>query len=270
MHELPLVFFTVLVQTAVAVFILAWISLCFNQISRARNQFANIIAMSLMTIGFMIGMLHMGQPQRAFNIIYGIGRSAMSNESILSGLFFGLGMLTILFKLINKWHNLSKIIHCAAAIVGLIFLWSITRVYNIETIVTWATQYTGLYLFLTSLIGGGLLVATLGMPKLGSICFIIGALISLAMKSSYISFLQSVAPKLTAEQSSLWACQSLLLTIALVLVGINLGRITISSYNKTWKSSTLSAVLLMFCTCLAILAELSGRIAFYNLWVISM
>ncbi|MDM7486104.1 MAG: dimethyl sulfoxide reductase anchor subunit, partial [Vibrio metschnikovii] len=65
MHELPLVFFTVLGQTAVGMMLLAFIAGLVGQITNAQRHKINLVAVILFAVGMAIGGLHMGQPQRA-------------------------------------------------------------------------------------------------------------------------------------------------------------------------------------------------------------
>lgn len=58
MHELPLVFFTVLGQSAAGLFLLAYISRRMGSIDDNQLKIANIVAFIIMIIGLGIGGLH--------------------------------------------------------------------------------------------------------------------------------------------------------------------------------------------------------------------
>ncbi len=79
MHELPLVFFTVLGQTAVGLFALALVSHKLGMTTALQLKHANIIGLILMIAGLIVGTLHVGQPLRAATMLMGVGRSPMSN-----------------------------------------------------------------------------------------------------------------------------------------------------------------------------------------------
>lgn len=97
MHELPLVFFTVLGQTAVGLFALVWLSNKLGLTTALQLKQANIVGLILMLVGLIIGTLHVGQPLRAMNMLLGVGRSPMSNEILLSSLFVAMACGTVFF-----------------------------------------------------------------------------------------------------------------------------------------------------------------------------
>lgn len=102
MHELPLVFFTVLGQTAVGLFTLAWLSNKLGMTTPLQLKQANIVGLILVMAGLLIGTLHVGQPLRAINMLLGVGRSPMSNEILLSGLFVAMACGTVFFSTLVK------------------------------------------------------------------------------------------------------------------------------------------------------------------------
>ncbi|SUC47589.1 DMSO reductase anchor subunit [Providencia stuartii] len=99
MHELPLVFFTVLGQSAAGLFLLAYLSKKIGSIDEKQLKNANILAFVVMIIGLGIGGLHVGQPLRFFNMLLGVGRSPMSNEAFLSGVFVTFAAATLFLGL---------------------------------------------------------------------------------------------------------------------------------------------------------------------------
>lgn len=106
-----------------------------------------------MIIGLGIGGLHVGQPLRFFNMLLGVGRSPMSNEAFLSGVFVGCAAATLFFTLFFKHTLLRELANIAAVVSGLAFVWSIPQVYNIATIANWDTGYTTLQMWMTMLVG---------------------------------------------------------------------------------------------------------------------
>ncbi|EMP2041020.1 TPA: dimethyl sulfoxide reductase anchor subunit [Proteus mirabilis] len=258
MHELPLVFFTVLGSSAAGLFLIAYISKKLGQIDEQQLRNANILALILMLVGLGIGGLHVGQPLRFFNMLLGVGRSPMSNEAFLSGVFTGFAFATVALTIMKKWRGLREICNLFTVIFGLAFVWSIPQVYHIPTIANWNTDYTTLQFWMTLLIGGGVLAMVSGARRLGALSFIIGAIITFAARSGYVSFLSFNGPELSAEQSLFWGFQLAVLALGIVVVGFS-----------ALKAQT-SRVTLATCAAAVVIAELSGRIAFYNLWHITM
>lgn len=122
MHELPLVFFTVLGQTAVGLFTLAWLSNKLGMTTPLQLKQANIVGLILVMAGLLIGTLHVGQPLRAINMLLGVGRSPMSNEILLSGLFVAMACGTVFFSTLVKNSLLAALCNFATVLVGLTLL----------------------------------------------------------------------------------------------------------------------------------------------------
>lgn len=258
MHELPLVFFTVLGQSAVGLFLLAYLSRKIGSIDDKQLKIANIIAFIIMIIGLVIGGLHVGQPLRFFNMLFGIGRSPMSNEAFLSGIFTGCAAATLFFTFIYKQSALRELANIAAVLTGLAFVWSIPQVYNIATIANWDTGYTTLQMWMTMLVGGGALAIAIGARGLGIAAFLIGTFAIFSSRANYQAFLTETGPALSSEQAGFWGFQVVVLAIALAaFIGMVL--------KQRAPKSTLAT-----CAIAVLFAELSGRIAFYNLWQITM
>lgn len=258
MHELPLVFFTVLGQSAAGLYLLAYLSKKCGQIDNHQLRNANILAFIIMIIALVIGGLHVGQPLRFFNMLYGVGRSPMSNEAFLSGAFIAFGAATLLFTLFIKNKLFREISNLGVVIFGLAFAWSIPQVYNIPTVATWFTIYTTLQMWMTLLVGGGALAIFIGARPLGTLAFTLGAMVIFASHVGYQSFLGETSPLLGSEQTGFWGFQLVVLALALFAFAAMVLK------EKAPKAT------LATCACVVLLAELSGRVAFYNLWQIAM
>ncbi|EPV2486557.1 dimethylsulfoxide reductase, partial [Enterobacter hormaechei] len=116
----------------------------------------------VMGIGFMASVLHLGSPLRAFNSLNRVGASALSNEIAAGSIFFAVGGFWWLVSVIGKMPPaLGKIWLVVSQILGIVFVWAMTRVYQIETVPTWYTGYTTLSFFLTMVLAGPLLAALL-------------------------------------------------------------------------------------------------------------
>jgi len=163
-HEWPLVIFTVFGQCVAGALIvmgLAWLSEKDDAIKAriVRSMFFLWVAMG---IGFMASVLHLGSPLRAFNSLNRVGASALSNEIAAGSFFFAVGGFWWLVSVIGKMPPaLGKVWLVVSQILGIVFVWAMTRVYQIDTVPTWYTGYTTLAFFLTLFLGGPLLAALL-------------------------------------------------------------------------------------------------------------
>ncbi|WP_432226423.1 dimethyl sulfoxide reductase anchor subunit family protein [Enterobacter wuhouensis] len=163
-HEWPLMIFTVFGQCVAGALIvmgLAWLSEKDDAI-KARIVRSMFFLWVVMGIGFMASVLHLGSPLRAFNSLNRVGASALSNEIAAGSVFFAVGGFWWLVSVIGKMPPaLGKVWLVVSQILGIVFVWAMTRVYQIDTVPTWYTGYTTLAFFLTLFLGGPLLAALL-------------------------------------------------------------------------------------------------------------
>ncbi|MFB5187166.1 dimethyl sulfoxide reductase anchor subunit family protein [Yersinia intermedia] len=258
MHELPLVFFTVLGQTAVGLFALVLLSNKLGMTTPLQLKQANIIGLMLMMVGLIVGTLHVGQPLRAATMLLGFGRSPMSNEIVLSGLFVAMACGTVFFSTIVQNTLLAMLCNVATVIFGLAFAWSITQVYQLTTVPNWDTSYTSLQLWMTVLVGGGAFAILTGARQLGALAVLVGAIVTLVNKPGYLSFLGQSSVELSSQQGLFWGIQILLLTLGIFVATAALLKDRIPRVTLAVSASAL------------VIGELAGRIAFYNLWQVPM
>ncbi|WP_373820316.1 dimethyl sulfoxide reductase anchor subunit family protein [Glaesserella sp.] len=168
LHELPLILFTVFAQSAVGAFLLFTFVLCQAESSKSRQYVHKVmfVVLALLGIGFIASILHLGSPLRAFNSLNRIGESMLSNEIASGSLFFALAGLYWLFAILNKMPaTLEKIWLVTTAVVGLVFMYMMANVYQIDTVPTWYTPLTSWAFYLTVVVGGTVLGYTLLQPN---------------------------------------------------------------------------------------------------------
>lgn len=164
-HEWPLVLFTVLGQCVAGGLIvsgLVWMRADDDRVGQVRIVRSQFFLWVLMGIGFIASMMHLGSPLRAFNSLNRVGASALSNEIAAGSLFFAVGGFWWLVSWLGKMPaTLSRVWLVVSMLLGVLFVWAMTRVYQIDTVPTWHTGYTTAAFFLTMLVGGPLLAALL-------------------------------------------------------------------------------------------------------------
>ena len=279
MHELPLVFFTVLGQLSAGMVFFSSLSYLFypslNNISKITK--INIVALVFMVIGMFIASFHLGQPLRAFNVIFGIGRSPMSNEIFTFGLLFGVTVVSVLLSYftqvdkgnklvwikmlcqrVNQIPKLAQMLAILLVILSVVFVWTIVLTYMLPTVKTWDTYYTTIQMYTTMLALGSIAVMSLGLYRIVSLIFVISVLLILVLKIPYLNLMMAISPQLATEQQSWLLAQCCLLVIAMVLVALN---------NKRITKNTNIYLIGFLCV---LVGEICGRIAFYNLWTIPL
>ncbi|SCC51471.1 dimethyl sulfoxide reductase anchor subunit family protein [Kosakonia oryziphila] len=164
-HEWPLVLFTVLGQCVVGGLIVSgivWMNANDDRSGQVRIVRSQFLLWVLMGIGFIASMMHLGSPLRAFNSLNRVGASALSNEIAAGSLFFAVGGFWWLVSWLGKMPAaLSRIWLAISMLLGVLFVWTMTQVYQIDTVPTWHNGYTTAAFFLTMLVCGPLLAALL-------------------------------------------------------------------------------------------------------------
>jgi Tat-targeted selenate reductase subunit YnfH len=164
-HEWPLVLFTVLGQCVAGGLIVSgivWMNANDDRIGQVRIVRSQVLLWVLMGLGFIASMMHLGSPLRAFNSLNRVGASALSNEIAAGSLFFAVGGFWWLVSWLGKMPDtISRIWLAISMLLGVLFVWAMTRVYQIDTVPTWHNGYTTATFFLTMLVGGPLLAALL-------------------------------------------------------------------------------------------------------------
>lgn len=168
LHELPLVFFTVLAQSAVG----AWLVFTFvlfgtnNEKSRVYIHKAMFVILAFLGLGFIASVMHLGSPMRAFNSLNRVGESMMSNEIASGAIFFALAgfywLIAVIGKMPSALGNLWRIL---TALVGLVFMYMMNQVYHIASVPTWNTSLTSWSFYLTVALGGLALSYALLIPN---------------------------------------------------------------------------------------------------------
>ncbi|MDF7681771.1 dimethyl sulfoxide reductase anchor subunit [Enterobacteriaceae bacterium ESL0689] len=163
-HEWPLVLFTVLGQCVAGALIVSGVGWLVTTEAAARQRLVrNLFFLWLMMgLGLLASTLHLGSPLRALNSLNRVGASGLSNEIAAGATFFAVGGLWWLVTMLGKMPEaLGKIWLLVSMVLGLIFVWAMTRVYLITTVPTWNTGYTTLAFFMTMLLSGPLFAALL-------------------------------------------------------------------------------------------------------------
>lgn len=164
-HEWPLMFFTTLGQSVAGAFIIMAAVLLSGKLTPEMNRKVHYSMFGLwilMGMGFLLSMMHMGTPMRAFNAFNRLGGSSLSNEIAAGSVFFAAGGFYWLLAVLNKMPAaLGKLWLVVVMILAVVFIYAIPQVYQIATVPTWNTPYTTIHFVLTALLGGPLLAALL-------------------------------------------------------------------------------------------------------------
>lgn len=261
LHELPLVFFTVLAQAAVGtLWVFAYV--LWQKESLAKQSYINkvmFLPLVLLAIGFAASIFHLGSPWRAFNSLDRVGESMLSNEIASGALFFivagGYWLLAILGKMPAMLGKLWLII---MVLCGAVFMYMMNNVYHISTVPTWNNIVTSWQFYLTVVLMGCALGYTLlhdvtplcGLRWLFGLALVASVAVVIYQSFSLASIHSSVQQAIALVPNYTWV--NIIRLFSLVLANILLCK----SINRT---GLVLAVVLVFS------AEVLGRIIFYGL-----
>ncbi|WP_163387893.1 dimethyl sulfoxide reductase anchor subunit family protein [Endozoicomonas acroporae] len=275
MHELPLVFFTVLAQGTVGLFLVLACLLMANSDTK-RQQLLNkllMVVLVLLSISGAAAMTHLGQPLRAINVIFGLEHlSALSVEIITTALFGGAVFTYVAMVHFGILAKLQKLVLAGAMVLGVLLLLAIANVYTLATVPAWNSGWTIFQFVMTAFVVGipaaALMLrsqsATLGAFQknadraLAALGFITLGLV-LVGYPLYLFWLGQV--DLPANPLGLFDYHGRLMLARLGLLFAGLGVWVMAATRGNNSAAGLAGV----STVLVLTAELCGRIFFYDL-----
>lgn len=179
MHELPMIFFTVLSQMSVGAFVALGVvqTLALGRypgtvIDRLGDPALLAIGPTLVA-GLFASMLHMNDPTNTLNVIRHWNSSWLSREILVGMAFAGLGLA---FSVL-QWRRIGspgarRLLALLTAGVGLVLVWCQSMIYySLVTVPAWNSWATPLRFFATTVLLGSLAVGvalawTLGRSEL--------------------------------------------------------------------------------------------------------
>ena len=164
----PLTAFTLITQTVLGAFAVLWVT---DQVARhlaspEEQEYLTRVAVwllgPLMALGFVVSMLHLGQPLYAFRALSNPATSWLSREIISLGAFFALGAGYAL--LWWRWRDrfaLRASYGAVVAVVGAVGLLSMTALYLLPGMPMWNQAATPVAFVASALLLGPALVAAM-------------------------------------------------------------------------------------------------------------
>ncbi|WP_372379633.1 dimethyl sulfoxide reductase anchor subunit family protein [Vibrio natriegens] len=261
MKELPLVFFTVLAQASAGAFILMQFCTLMKKIDQKQATKIAMICLAMVVVAGVSALTHLGQPIRAINALFGMGRSPMSNEIITCGLFGGLVFFYVIGNLMKTIPEATlNIIGYLSAIAGAALIILIPSVYQLETIPAWNTGFTSLQMVLTAVICGGAIMTAVNVGGKTWLLTVIATMFLFALTPGYFSFLSQANVDFHHQELVFWGAKYALLALGVLIL------VAAVFMKKGAQNARLAA----FASVLIVVGEIAGRIGFYDLWAIGM
>jgi len=282
LKEWPLVAFTVAGQAAAGIFLFAGLPFFLsagaggNAAAREARLIVLAVVLGLLAVAALLSLFHLHHPFRARRVLTNIGTSWLSRE-----IFFELGFMALVsLGLFMSWRGWDKTgimrgTMIAAALLGVLFILSMSKLYMLHTVPPWNQAYTPLSFFLTSLSLGALAAAIFrcswGETPSRSSVFILLSLIFVAAEAALAFFAApghgvfgyrsgpSLRPPAKAPRFLHWTRLALVFA-ALVLLW--------AALRAGWGQSEggqVQAVLLISAFGLVLSGQFVGRFLFYGL-----
>jgi anaerobic dimethyl sulfoxide reductase subunit C (anchor subunit) len=276
-HEWSLIFFTVFAQTAVGAYLLVSaraLVLGHDEERIHSYKVPMFILWGFMAIGFLFSTTHLGSPLRALNAFNKLGSAWLSNEVLFGAAFFMVGGIQWLLSVLKKGGAvIQKVLMISAMVLGAIFMYSMIKVYMINTVPTWDNIYTPLSFVMTMVVAGLLLSQLVIVAAKDSDFELDRNIIILAILAIAVSLLVTVGKvNLIGDiQSSVVKASELveglgtylMVQIALLVFGLMIWLLPL--INKT----SLNPINLSVALVLVLASELIGRGLFYSLHMTS-
>jgi DMSO reductase anchor subunit len=164
-REWALVAFTIFAQMSVGAFVVLGVIHWFAARRAGPDEADRLADRALLAIGptLVLGMaaslLHLGDPFNGYRAIANLGSSWLSREIVCGVLFAGAGAV---FAFLQWGKRASARVRNAmglvAAVIGLVLVFSMGRVYLLRTVPVWNTVATPLMFFVTTFLLGSLAI----------------------------------------------------------------------------------------------------------------
>ncbi len=160
MKERSLVFFTIIAQLAVGLFVLTSL---FYGVPRTEIPHPGfLLATPLALLAMLISFLHLGTPINAWRAISNLRASWLSREILFMGLFTGLSGLFILLLWLD-WGSeaLQRGLAGLAVLAGLALVYCMACIYMLRSLPPWRTWLTLASFYASAFLLGGLALAAI-------------------------------------------------------------------------------------------------------------
>lgn len=270
--DFPLVIFTLLQQMAAGGFILLAILLIKQQINQPSSLKLSkrlIVILVLSGLALTASTLHLGHPFRGANVLFGVGRSWLSNEVVITGTFFGaVGFYWLASWIKPQWTGLRQLSLAVGLLTALAGLAAMSMVYMINTVPVWYSWHTPASFFATAATTGALIALILlrpikefyTPPTQAAVNFIglVGLFSCALVMGMQAGFWSGISSAITtpAEQFagySSWVTSRALLLLAAAILWL-----------ATMIKDRITPVSLLATLVLVLAAEGAGRVIFYS------
>ncbi len=151
MSQLSLVFFTVLAQSAVGLFIALGLVELMARPDRKAMTHSFLVVFAALGVGAIASITHLGHPFRMMNVAFGLMHlSPLSLEIVGLSLFGGAAATYVAMRLFDILPKLQNLVLLGGMACGVLFILLIARVYTLDTVPTWNSHWTSFQFLMTA------------------------------------------------------------------------------------------------------------------------
>ncbi len=155
--ELPLVVFTTLAPMGAAAFVAFALASFSAEYADGQAQRIDKMALApfiVALVGFAASMFHLANPLAAFGAIVGIGRSPLTNEIVVGGVFMVAALVYVVLAYTGKLADVRKPLGAVVAVLAVVFCAFVGFAYMIPTVSSWNSAMLPIEVVGYALVGG--------------------------------------------------------------------------------------------------------------------
>ncbi|MCF8233778.1 MAG: dimethyl sulfoxide reductase anchor subunit [Bacteroidales bacterium] len=284
-NEWVLVIFTLMSQLAVGLFVMQELYLAYRHMEdpEMRRVKKNVLYtdLVLVIIALIISFFHLGKPSNATNALSNLQSSWLSREILFLSIFtICLIIYTFIFSRSTINTLLLKLFGIFTLLSGIMFLFSMAKIYMLENAPVWNTAYTPIEFFTCSLLLGSLLLMSLIQNRLMrfdaeelsffarrmfSLFLLITLLLVIDMGAAIYHHFIDFTPNSPGRPDSSYLPS----IVKFLFLIISLIAIIFQFYNFNLKKRFTSATGISFVFVFVLIAEVIGRYMFYASYLMS-
>ncbi|MGI1657366.1 MAG: dimethyl sulfoxide reductase anchor subunit family protein [Desulfitobacterium sp.] len=263
--------FSISIQAAVGIMVFVTIGRLFTKGGMFKN--AVILAAGLGIVGMIASMLHLGRPLHAINALSQFSTSWLSREIWFTAIFLGLTVFaTALLYVKPQSTGAITGLSLAAAVVGLIDVYSMATIYSSASVPVWESATTYVEFYAAAISMGAILFLALSMKEAGKmkkiVVLSVATVITVQVAAVVPYFIGMSASSSTALQASLAILGGLKTATALkwlfILAGAGLVLwMAKDELSKSVSNAFVGGAALIF------IGQVVGRYVFYAAMVVS-
>jgi anaerobic dimethyl sulfoxide reductase subunit C len=156
-QEWPLVVFTMAVQAACGLQLATVVTTLPADTTQAGPmRLCSGMVIPLLVVGLAASLFHLGRPGSAWRSLFNLGRSRLSAEILLTGIFAAAALAAFASSFVPSYAGLRTAFGSIAVVLGLVTVGSAALIYTVPTRPAWNSPWVLVSFYASALLLGGL------------------------------------------------------------------------------------------------------------------